>query len=85
MVPTALKWSYGVKLMVTAHFDLISGPLRVRRGPKRDIWAQSLNFHSPIFVGIFWPRKTLLRTEEVLRGPRWTIFGPKCPRMACRG
>ena len=34
MVPTALKWSDGVKLMVTTHFDLISGPLRVPRGPK---------------------------------------------------
>ena len=26
LVPTALKWSDGVKLMVTTHFDLISGP-----------------------------------------------------------
>ena len=50
LVPTALKWSYGVKLMVTTHFDLISGPLRVPRGPKGVIWAQSQNFHVPIFL-----------------------------------
>ena len=66
MVPIALKWSDGVKLMVTTHFDLISGPLRVPRGPKgviltqslnypkRAIWAQSLNFHGPIFWGILF-------------------------------
>ena len=54
LVPTALEWSDGVvKLRVTTHFDLISGPLRVRRGPKGAIWAQSLNFHGPIFGGIF--------------------------------
>ena len=53
LVPTALKWSDGVKLMVTTHFDLISGPLWVPRDPKRAIWAQSLNFHGPIFLGFF--------------------------------
>ena len=26
LVPTALKWSDGVKFMVTTHFDLVSGP-----------------------------------------------------------
>ena len=51
MVPIALKWSDGVKLMVTTHFDLISGPLRVPRGPKGVILAQSLSFHVPIFWG----------------------------------
>ena len=54
MVPTALEWSDGVKHMVTTHFDLISGPLRVPRDPKRAIWAQSLNFHGPIFGGILF-------------------------------
>ena len=54
MVPTALKWSDGVKLMVTTHFDLISGPLRVPRGPKGVILAQSLNFHVPIFWEILF-------------------------------
>ena len=54
LVPTALKWSDGVKLMVTTHFDLISGPLRVPRGPKGVILAQSLNFHVPIFWGILF-------------------------------
>ena len=54
MVPTAPKWSDGVKLMVTTHFDLISGPFRVPRGPKGVIWAQSLNFHGPIFGGILF-------------------------------
>ena len=54
MVPIALKWSDGVKLMVTTHFDLISGPLRVPRGPKGVILAQSLNFHVPIFGGILF-------------------------------
>ena len=53
-VPTALKWSDRVKLMVTKHFDLISGPLRVPRGPKGVIWAQSLNFHVTIFLGILF-------------------------------
>ena len=53
-VTTALKWSDGVKLMVTTHFDLISGPLRVPRGPKGVILAQSLNFHVPIFWGILF-------------------------------
>ena len=52
LVPTVHKWSDGVKIMVTTHFDLISGPLRVPRGPKGVIWAQSLNFHGPIFLGI---------------------------------
>ena len=51
MVPIALKWSDGVKLMVTTHLDLISGPLRVPRGPKGIILAHSLNFHVPIFLG----------------------------------
>ena len=54
LLPTALKWSDGVKLMVTTHFDLISGPLRVPRGPKGVILAQSLNFHVPIFWGILF-------------------------------
>ena len=54
LVPTALKWSDGVKLMVTTHFDLISGLLRVPRGPKGVIWAQSLNFHGPIFREILF-------------------------------
>ena len=54
LVPTAPKWSDGVKLMVTTHFDLISGPLRVPRGPKGVILAQSLNFHVPIFWGILF-------------------------------
>ena len=54
LVPIALKWSDGVKLMVTTHFDLISGPLRVPRGPKGVILAQSLNFHVPIFWGILF-------------------------------
>ena len=40
--------------MVTTHFDLISGPLRVPRGPKGVILAQSLNFHVPIFCGILF-------------------------------
>ena len=50
MVPTALKWSDGVKLVVTTHLDLISGSLRVPRGPKGVILAQFLNFHVPIFL-----------------------------------
>ena len=54
LVPTALKWSYGVKLMVTTHFDLISGPLRVPRGPKGVSLDQSINFHVPIFWGILF-------------------------------
>ena len=54
LVPTAPKWSDAVKLMVTTHFDLISGPLRVPRGPKGVILAQSLNFHVPIFWGILF-------------------------------
>ena len=40
--------------MVATHFDLISGPLRVPRGPKGVILAQSLNFHVPIFWGILF-------------------------------
>ena len=51
LVPTALEWSHGVKHMVTTHFDLVSGPLRVPRDPKRAILAQSLNFHDPNFFG----------------------------------
>ena len=68
MVPTALKWSDGVKLMVTTHFDLISGPLRVPRGPKGVILAQSLNFHVPI---LRWSHLFLamitLTIEEILK------------------
>ena len=40
----------GLNLWSPHHFDLISGPLRVPRGPKGVILAQSLNFH----VTIFW-------------------------------
>ena len=67
-VTTALKWSDGVKLMVTTHFDLISGPLRVPRGPKGVILAQSLNFHGPIFGGNFFHRvhSVLLAPKELL-------------------
>ena len=54
MVPTALNWFDGVTLMVTLHSDLISGPFRVPRGPKGVIWAQSLSFHGPIFLGILF-------------------------------
>ena len=54
LLPTALEWSEGVKLRVTTHFDLISVPFRVPRNPKRAIWAQSLNFHGPIFLGILF-------------------------------
>ena len=54
LVPTALEWSDGVKLRVTTHFDLISGPCRVPMNPKRAILAQSLNFHGPIFREILF-------------------------------
>ena len=54
MVPTAPEGPAEVKLMVTTHFDLISGPLRVPRGPKGVIWAKSINFHGPIFLGILF-------------------------------
>ena len=43
----------GLNLWSPHHFDLISGPLRVPRGPKGVIWAQSLNFHGPIFFNSF--------------------------------
>ena len=42
------------KHMVTTLFGLISSPQRVPRDPKRAIWAQSLNFHGPIFRGILF-------------------------------
>ena len=54
LLPTALEWSEGVKLRVTTHFDLISGPFRGPRNPKRAIWAQSLNFNGPVFLGILF-------------------------------
>ena len=55
--------------MVTTHFDLISGPLRVPRGPKGVIWAQSLNFHGPIFLGIpFVPNIGLWGVQTVAAG-----------------
>ena len=38
-----------------------------------------------ILKGSFWPRKTLLGTQEVLVGPQWARFGPNCPRMARLG
>ena len=79
MVPTALKWSYGVKLMVTTHFDLISGPLRVPRGPKGVIWAQSLNFHVTIFWGILFVSNIVLVTThfDLISGPLRVPRGPK--------
>ena len=54
LVQTAPDWPAWVEFMVNTHFDLISGPLRVPRGPKGVIWAQSLNFHIPIFLGILF-------------------------------
>ena len=40
--------------MVNTHFDLVLGPFWAPGGPKRAIWAQSLNFHVPIFWGILF-------------------------------
>ena len=54
MVPTALEGPAEVQHMFTTHFDLISGPLRVPRDPKRAILARSLNFQGPIFGGILF-------------------------------
>ena len=54
LVPTAPKGPAEIKHIVTTHFDLISGPLRVPRNSKRAIWAQSLNFQGPIFLEILF-------------------------------
>ena len=69
MVPTALKWSYGVKLMVTTHFDLISGP----RVPKGAIWAQTLNFHGPIFWGILFVSNMACGVSRASQRNAWLI------------
>ena len=66
MVPTAPEGPAEVKHMVTTHFDLISGPLRVPSEPKRAIWAQSLKIHGPIFGGIlFVPNMGLWGVQTV--------------------
>ena len=66
LVPTAPEGPAEVKHMVTTHFDLISGPLSVPRDPKRDIWAKSLNFYGPIFLGIlFGPNIGFLGVQYV--------------------
>ena len=54
LVPTAPDWPALVGIMVTIHFDLISGPLMVPGGPKRAVWAWSLNFHGPISCDTFF-------------------------------
>ena len=39
--------------MVNTHFDLVLGPFWAPGGPKRAIWAQSLNFYGQCFVELF--------------------------------
>ena len=53
-VLTAPDWATWVGLMLTTHFDLVSGRFWVPGGPKRAIWARSLNFHGPIFCDTFF-------------------------------
>ena len=48
LVLIAPDWSALDGLMLTTHFDLVSGPFWVPGGPKRAIWPRYLNFHGPI-------------------------------------
>ena len=60
MVPTAPDWAAWVGIMVTTHFDLVSGPFQVPGGPKRAFWPRSLNFHGPISWATFFCFKNRL-------------------------
>ena len=40
--------------MVNTHFDLVLGPFWAPGGPKRAIWAQSLNFYGQFFLEILF-------------------------------
>ena len=64
LVPTVLKWSDGIKIMVTTHFDLISGPFWARGGPKR---------------ARFGPEKPLLRPPWSLEGSGGPDLVPTAP------
>ena len=56
LVPTAPNWSAWAGLMLTTHFDLVSGPFWVPGGPKRARFGPkcplALNFHGPILCGV---------------------------------
>merc|ERR1719201_2241836 len=60
LVPTAPNWSAWAGLMLTTHFDLVSGPFWVPRGPKRARFGPkcplALNFHGPILCMNFFSR-----------------------------
>ena len=60
LVPTAPDWAAWVGIMVTTHFDLVSGPFQVPGGPKRAFWPRSLNFHGPISWATFFCFKNRL-------------------------
>ena len=48
MVPTAPDdWPVWVRLMLTTHFDLVSGPFWGPRGPKRDRFGPKCPFWGP--------------------------------------
>ena len=47
LVPTAPDWPVWAGLMVTTHFDLVSGPFWGPRGPKRDRFCPKCPFWGP--------------------------------------
>ena len=60
LVPTATDWSDWAGIMVTRHFDLVSGLFWAPRAPKR---------------ARFGPQKALLRAPEGLGGTGGSRFG----------
>ena len=58
LILTAPDWSAWAGLMLTTHFDLVSGPFWVPRGPKRARFGPkcplALNFHGPILCRNFF-------------------------------
>ena len=64
LVPTAPDWLIWVELMVTIHFDLVSGPFWAPRGPKRPSFGPKCPFWGP---------------RRSLEGPRRPNLVPTAP------
>ena len=92
LVPTTPDWPVWANLMLTTHFDLVSGllwacgsPERARFGPKCPFWGPRRSSEGPGGPGLVppapdwpaWVGHTVTTNFELVSGLFWAHGGPK--------
>ena len=100
MVPTAANWSDWAGIMVTRHFDLVSGlfwapraPKRAFFGPKRPFWGLQRDLEGPEGPALVptaanwydWAGIMVNRHIDLVSGLFWAPRAPKRTPLASKG